>query len=166
MNRLCRQPFNHSEKGVQSGQEEAFLVCGYLMVGVFFFSGLALAQERRRKTLWQDGNLHLIPPAQIQNHCLKRFHLFKRHLAGFALRDELGREPTARFSLTINRCLSWEARWRCSTSCRWRYPGHARQFRGLDNLGPRFGLVNLPFLIDSFDKLDKFVASGNCWITS
>ena len=28
------------------------------------------------------------------------------------------------------------------------------------NLGPRFGLVNLPFLIDSFDKLDKFLASG------
>lgn len=25
------------------------------------------------------------------------------------------------------------------------------------NLGPRFGVVNLPFLIDSFDKLDKFV---------
>lgn len=28
------------------------------------------------------------------------------------------------------------------------------------NLGPRFGLINLPFLIDSFEKLDKFVASG------
>ena len=28
------------------------------------------------------------------------------------------------------------------------------------NLGPRFGVVNLPFLIDSFAKLDKFVASG------
>ena len=28
------------------------------------------------------------------------------------------------------------------------------------NLGPRFGLVNLPFLIDSFEKLDKFVSSG------
>ena len=28
------------------------------------------------------------------------------------------------------------------------------------NLGPRFGVVNLPFLIDSFEKLDKFVASG------
>ncbi len=28
------------------------------------------------------------------------------------------------------------------------------------NLGPRFGLVNLPFLINSFDKLDKFTASG------
>jgi TRAP-type C4-dicarboxylate transport system substrate-binding protein len=28
------------------------------------------------------------------------------------------------------------------------------------NLGPRFGLVNLPFLIDSFEKLDKFVGSG------
>ena len=27
------------------------------------------------------------------------------------------------------------------------------------NLGPRFGLVNLPFLIDSFEKLDKFVAN-------
>ena len=27
------------------------------------------------------------------------------------------------------------------------------------NLGPRFGLVNLPFLINSFDKLDKFVAN-------
>jgi len=26
------------------------------------------------------------------------------------------------------------------------------------NLGPRFGVVNLPFLIDSFDKLDKFIA--------
>jgi TRAP-type C4-dicarboxylate transport system substrate-binding protein len=28
------------------------------------------------------------------------------------------------------------------------------------NLGPRFGIVNLPFLVDSFEKLDKFVASG------
>lgn len=28
------------------------------------------------------------------------------------------------------------------------------------NLGPRFGLINLPFLINSFDKLDKFIASG------
>ncbi|MFH1117269.1 MAG: TRAP transporter substrate-binding protein [Pseudomonadota bacterium] len=28
------------------------------------------------------------------------------------------------------------------------------------NLGPRFGLVNLPFLIDSFEKLDKFVNGG------
>ena len=28
------------------------------------------------------------------------------------------------------------------------------------NLGPRFGLVNLPFLVDSFDKLDRFVESG------
>lgn len=27
------------------------------------------------------------------------------------------------------------------------------------NLGPRFGLVNLPFLINSFDKLDKFVGN-------
>ncbi len=29
------------------------------------------------------------------------------------------------------------------------------------NLGPRFGLINLPFLINSFDKLDKFIASGD-----
>ncbi len=28
------------------------------------------------------------------------------------------------------------------------------------NLGPRFGLVNLPFLINSFEKLDKFTSSG------
>lgn len=28
------------------------------------------------------------------------------------------------------------------------------------NMGPRFGLINLPFLVDSFDKLDKFVDSG------
>ena len=28
------------------------------------------------------------------------------------------------------------------------------------NLGPRFGIVNLPFLVDSFEKLDKFVGSG------
>jgi TRAP-type C4-dicarboxylate transport system substrate-binding protein len=28
------------------------------------------------------------------------------------------------------------------------------------NLGPRFGVVNLPFLINSFQKLDKFVGSG------
>ncbi len=27
------------------------------------------------------------------------------------------------------------------------------------NLGPRFGLVNLPFLINSFEKLDKFAAN-------
>jgi len=28
------------------------------------------------------------------------------------------------------------------------------------NLGPRFGVVNLPFLIDSFEKLEKFINSG------
>jgi len=28
------------------------------------------------------------------------------------------------------------------------------------NLGPRFGLVNLPFLINSFEKLDRFAQSG------
>ena len=28
------------------------------------------------------------------------------------------------------------------------------------NLGPRFGLVNLPFLVNSFEKLDKFTSSG------
>jgi TRAP-type C4-dicarboxylate transport system substrate-binding protein len=28
------------------------------------------------------------------------------------------------------------------------------------NMGPRFGLINLPFLVDSFEKLDKFVNSG------
>jgi len=28
------------------------------------------------------------------------------------------------------------------------------------NLGPRFGIVNLPFLVDSFEKLDKFINSG------
>ncbi len=28
------------------------------------------------------------------------------------------------------------------------------------NLGPRFGIVNLPFLVDSFEKLEKFVKSG------
>src|SRR6056297_384748 len=28
------------------------------------------------------------------------------------------------------------------------------------NLGPRFGLINLPFLINSFEKLDKFINSG------
>ncbi|TYT75417.1 TRAP transporter substrate-binding protein [Desulfobotulus mexicanus] len=28
------------------------------------------------------------------------------------------------------------------------------------NLGPRFGIVNLPFLVDSFEKLEQFVNSG------
>lgn len=31
------------------------------------------------------------------------------------------------------------------------------------NLGPRFGLVNLPFLINSFDKLEKFINSGKLY---
>jgi len=31
------------------------------------------------------------------------------------------------------------------------------------NLGPRFGVVNLPFLIDSFEKLDKFTKSGKLY---
>lgn len=28
------------------------------------------------------------------------------------------------------------------------------------NLGPRFGIVNLPFLVDSFEQLERFVQSG------
>lgn len=28
------------------------------------------------------------------------------------------------------------------------------------NLGPRFGLINLPFLVNSFEKLDTFIGSG------
>jgi TRAP-type C4-dicarboxylate transport system substrate-binding protein len=32
------------------------------------------------------------------------------------------------------------------------------------NLGPRFGLVNLPFLINSFEKLDRFTESGRLFV--
>jgi TRAP-type C4-dicarboxylate transport system substrate-binding protein len=32
------------------------------------------------------------------------------------------------------------------------------------NLGPRFGLVNLPFLINSFEKLDRFTESGKLFV--
>jgi TRAP-type C4-dicarboxylate transport system substrate-binding protein len=32
------------------------------------------------------------------------------------------------------------------------------------NLGPRFGLVNLPFLINSFEKLDHFTESGRLFV--
>lgn len=31
------------------------------------------------------------------------------------------------------------------------------------NLGPRMGVVNLPFLVNDYDKLDKFVAAGDIY---
>ena len=81
--------------------------------------------------------------------------------AGFAIRDELWKRSNGRMYLDYKPFSMLGGEVEVLNQLQMgAIQGMAVSSVASTNLGPRFGLVNLPFLINSFEKLDKFVNSG------
>jgi TRAP-type C4-dicarboxylate transport system substrate-binding protein len=81
--------------------------------------------------------------------------------AGFAIRDELWKRSNGRIYLDYKpfSMLGGEVEVLGQLQMG-AIQGMAVSSVAATNMGPRFGLINLPFLVNSFDKLDKFIGSG------
>jgi|SaaInl8_200m_RNA_FD_contig_91_361268_length_5464_multi_4_in_0_out_0_2 TRAP-type C4-dicarboxylate transport system substrate-binding protein len=79
--------------------------------------------------------------------------------AGFAIRDELWKRTNGRIYLDYKPFSMLGGEVEVLNQLQMgAIQGMSCSSVASTNLGPRFGLVNLPFLINSFDKLDKFIA--------
>ncbi len=105
------------------------------------------------------------PPSTIPGPSTRsRFPTFsnpaiKGVYAGFAIRDALWKATNGQIYFENLPFSMLAARWRCSISCDGRHPGHERVLGGQHQPGPRMGLVNLPFLVNTYEKLEKFVGN-------
>ena len=80
--------------------------------------------------------------------------------AGFAIRDELWKRTNGQIYLEYKPFSMLGGEVEVLNQLKMgAVQGMAVSSVASTNLGPRFGVVNLPFLIDSFEKLDKFVAN-------
>jgi TRAP-type C4-dicarboxylate transport system substrate-binding protein len=136
------------------------------MLGVFtilvlavYAAGPALAQQKSPLDAWKpafdpSGAKYKLVVSNVSTPALKGV------FAGFAIRDELWKRTNGQiyFEYKPFSMLGGEVEVLNQLKM------GAIQGMGVSsvastNLGPRFGLVNLPFLIDSFEKLDKFAAN-------
>ena len=133
------------------------MVC---LVSVGLLIGPAMAKKKPSLDAWKpkfdpSGAKYKCVVSNVSHPVLKAVY------AGFAIRDELWKRTKGQiyldyFPLSI---LGGEVEVLNQLQMG-AIQGMGVSSVAATNLGPRFGLVNLPFLIDSFDKLDKFVASG------
>lgn len=145
------------------GKKNLFWYVTVLMVGIFFFSGLALAQEKKKEdplAKWKpdfdpSGAKYKVIVSNVSHPVLKGTY------AGFALRDELWKRTNGQIFIDYKPLSILGGEVEVLNQLQMgAIQGMLVSSVASTNLGPRFGLVNLPFLIDSFDKLDKFVGSG------
>jgi TRAP-type C4-dicarboxylate transport system substrate-binding protein len=81
--------------------------------------------------------------------------------AGFAIRDELWKRTNGQIYLDYKPFSMLGGEVEVLNQLQMgAIQGMACSSVAATNLGPRFGLINFPFLVNSFEKLDKFIASG------
>ena len=87
--------------------------------------------------------------------------VIKGVFAGFAIRDELWKRTKGQIYLDYKPFSMLGGEVEVLNQLQMgAIQGMACSSVAATNLGPRFGMINFPFLVDSFEKLDKFVASG------
>jgi TRAP-type C4-dicarboxylate transport system substrate-binding protein len=163
VNRLCREPLTIRRKECKVGKKKLFWYVTVLMVGVFFFSGLALAQEKKKEdplAKWKpdfdpSGAKYKVIVSNVSTPILKGT------FAGFQIRDELWKRTNGQIFIDYKPLSILGGEVEVLNQLQMgAIQGMLVSSVASTNLGPRFGLINLPFLVDSFDKLDKFLASG------
>jgi TRAP-type C4-dicarboxylate transport system substrate-binding protein len=130
-----------------------------IMVLVAFAGGQALAQTKSPLDAWKPafdpaGAKYKLVVSNVSTPAIKGV------FAGFAIRDELWKRTNGQiyFEYKPFSMLGGEVEVLNQLKM------GAIQGMGVSsvastNIGPRFGVVNLPFLVDSFEKLDKFVGN-------
>ncbi len=130
------------------------------LVAVFMVYGLASAKAAPSLNQWKPA----FDPSGAKYKCVVSnvsHPVLKGVFAGFAIRDELWKRTNGQIYLDYKpfSMLGGEVEVLGQLQMG-AIQGMACSSVASTNLGPRFGLINLPFLVDSFDKLDKFINSG------
>jgi TRAP-type C4-dicarboxylate transport system substrate-binding protein len=133
------------------------LVC---LVGVFMICGMGWAKKAPSLDKWKasfdsSGAKYKCIVSNVSHPVIKGV------FAGFAIRDELWKRTNGQiyFDFKPFSMLGGEVEVLNQLQMG-AIQGMGCSSVASTNLGPRFGLINLPFLVDTFVKLDKFVKSG------
>ncbi len=130
------------------------------LVGVVMICGVGWAKKAPSLDTWKPA----FDPSGAKYKCMVSnvsHPVLKGVFAGFAIRDELWKRTNGQiyFDFKPFSMLGGEVEVLNQLQMG-AIQGMACSSVASTNLGPRFGLINLPFLVDTFVKLDKFVDSG------
>ena len=135
----------------------AVIVC---LVGVVMVCGMGWAKKAPTLDKWKAS----FDPSGAKYKCIisnVSHPVIKGVFAGFAIRDELWKRTNGQIYVDYKPfCMLGGEVEVLNQLHMGAIQGMAVSSVASTNLGPRFGLINLPFLVDSFVKLDKFVNSG------
>jgi len=133
------------------------LVC---MVSFGLLVGPAMAKKKPSLDAWKAK----FDPSTAKYKCVVSnvsHPVLKGVYTGFAIRDELWKRTNGQIYLDYKPFSMLGGEVEVLNQLQMgAIQGMACSSVAATNLGPRFGLVNLPFLINSFEKLDKFINSG------
>jgi TRAP-type C4-dicarboxylate transport system substrate-binding protein len=129
------------------------------VIGMAFMVGSATAQKPSLEQ-WKPA----FDPSGAKYKCVVSnvsHPVIKGVFAGFAIRDELWKRTNGQIFIDFKPFSMLGGEVEVLNQLQMgAIQGMGCSSVASTNLGPRFGVVNLPFLVDSFEKLDKFVASG------
>ena len=127
------------------------------LVSLSFFLGIALAGPSL--DAWKPA----FDPSGAKYRCIVSnvsHPVIKGVYTGFAIRDELWKRTNGQIYLDYKPFSMLGGEVEVLNQLQMgAIQGMGVSSVAATNLGPRFGLINLPFLVNSFDKLDKFVAN-------
>jgi TRAP-type C4-dicarboxylate transport system substrate-binding protein len=130
------------------------------LVGVVMICGMGWAKKAPSLDKWKPA----FDPSGAKYKCMVSnvsHPVIKGVFAGFAIRDELWKRTNGQIYLNYKPFSMLGGEVEVLNQLQMgAIQGMACSSVASTNLGPRFGLINLPFLVDSFVKLDKFVGSG------
>jgi len=130
-----------------------FLIVFGLLIGPAFAAGPSL--EAWKPAFDPAGAKYKFIVSNVSHPVLKGVY------TGFAIRDELWKRTNGQMYLDYKPFSMLGGEVEVLNQMQMgAIQGMAVSSVASTNLGPRFGVVNLPFLIDSFEKLEKFVNSG------
>lgn len=135
--------------------------CVVLFFAFFVGMGAALAQEKKADPLekWKPK----FDPSGAKYKCVisNVSHPVLDGAAGFQMRDELWEKSKGQIFIDYKPFSMLGGEVEVLNQLQMgAIQGMSVSSIAATNLGPRFGVVNLPFLIDSFDKLEKFITQG------
>jgi len=127
------------------------------LVGVFMVCGMGWAKKAPSLDKWKAS----FDPSGAKYKCIisnVSHPVIKGVFAGFAIRDELWKRTNGQIYVDYKPfCMLGGEVEVLNQLQMGAIQGMACASVTATNLGPRFGLINLPFLVDSFAKLGKFV---------
>ena len=136
-----------------------FLILLIGVLGVVLLVSPVMAKKKPSLDAWKPD----FDPSTAKYRCIVSnvsHPVLKGVYAGFAIRDELWKRTNGQIYIDYKPFSMLGGEVEVLNQLQMgAIQGMGVSSVAATNLGPRFGLVNLPFLINSFDKLDKFISN-------